>query len=287
MQGTPWASGEATVSVSTDTHDVLLSWPPASDFRTSLILPDLTRRFNVLQSLSGEPLVLDELKSKLAEQRAWGSQNQVTEGYADGEARVSGAQADAEDDDADPVHQSVRSSNSIPSRSLCPSPSIPSVSSTKDSQSSRRMSNNLFSSGKFRDQAYFLRNTNPHRGGRGAGPIAQSDSNASISTVESSARQENSTFMYSDSQSLWPTTPEGSLYTFSGSAPSNASTLSKDCSSRSICILGDQQSDYSSSFSKRLSKAVSPASLAFEQAFRELEGEDQGCRPSPTFLHAR
>ncbi|RPD59152.1 hypothetical protein L226DRAFT_536163 [Lentinus tigrinus ALCF2SS1-7] len=297
---------EATVSVSTDTHDVLPSLPPASDFRTSLILPDLTRRFSVLRNSSGEPLGLDELKSKFAEQRARGLQNQVTEeeedmilealgrfhtrsrsrskqqqqsGYDDSEARASGA--DAEDDDADPLRQSVRSSNSVTSPSLHPAPSIASMSSTKGSQTSRRMSNNLFGSGKFRDQAYFLRTTNPRRGGRGAGPIAQSDSNASMSTTESSARQEISTSMYSDSQSLRPTTPEGSSYTFSGSAPSspgNASTLSKDRSSRSI--LGDQQSDYSSSFSKRLSKALSPegalrASLAFEQAIRELEEEDE------------
>lgn len=261
----------------------------------------LTRRFSVLRNSSGEPIGLDELKSKFAEQRARGSQNQVTEeeedmilealgrfhtrsrsrgkqqqqqsGYDEGEARASGV--DAEDDDADPIRESVRSSNSVTSPSLHGAPSIASMSSAKGSQSSRRMSNNLFGSGKFRDQAYYLRTTTTRRGGRGAGPIAQSDSNTSMSTVASSARQENSTSMYSDNQSLRPTTPEGSTYTFSGSAPSspgNASTLSKDRSSRSI--LGDQQSDYSSSFSKRLSKALSSegarrASLAFEQAIRE------------------
>ena len=265
----------------------------------------LTRRFSVLRNSSGEPIGLDELKSKFAEQRARGSQNQVTEeeedmilealgrfhtrsrsrgkqqqqqsGYDEGEARASGV--DAEDDDVDPIRESVRSSNSVTSPSLHGAPSIASMSSAKGSQSSRRMSNNLFGSGKFRDQAYYLRTTTTRRGGRGAGPIAQSDSNTSMSTVASSARQENSTSMYSDNQSLRPTTPEGSTYTFSGSAPSspgNASTLSKDRSSRSI--LGDQQSDYSSSFSKRLSKALSSegarrASLAFEQAIRELEEE--------------
>ena len=39
----------------------------------------LTRRFSVLRNSTGEPLGLDELKSKFAEQRARGSQNQVTE----------------------------------------------------------------------------------------------------------------------------------------------------------------------------------------------------------------
>ncbi|KAI0695429.1 hypothetical protein C8T65DRAFT_46204 [Cerioporus squamosus] len=296
---------EATVSVSKDTHDLLPSLPPASDFRTSLILPDLTRRFSVLRNSSGEPIGLDELKSKLAEQRARGSQSLVTEeeedmilealgrfhtksrsrgkqqqqqsAYDESEARASGAEA--EDDDADPIRQSVRSSNSVTNPPLHGAPSIASLSSAKGSQTSRRMSNNLFGSGKFRDQAYFLRTANPRRGGRGATPIAQSDSNASMSTVESSARQENSTSMYSDNQSLRPTTPEGSMYTFSGSAPSspgNASTLSQDRSSRSI--LGDQQSDYSSSLTKRLSKVLSAegvrrASLALDQAIRELEEE--------------
>ncbi|TFK88789.1 hypothetical protein K466DRAFT_520221 [Polyporus arcularius HHB13444] len=297
---------EATVSVSQDTHDVLPSLPPASDFRTSLILPGLTRRFSVLRNSSGEPIGLDELKNKLAEQRARGSQHLVTEeeedmilealgrfhtrsrsrgkqqqqqqsAYDESEARASGAEA--EDDDTDPIRQSVRSSDSVTSPSLRGAPSIASISSTKGSQTSRRMSNNLFGSGKFRDQAYLLRNTTPRRGGRGAGPIAQSDSNTSMSTIESSARQENSMSMYSDIQSLRPTTPEGSTYTFSGSAPSspgNASMLSKDRSSRSI--IGDQHSEYSSSLNKRLSKMLSAegvrrASIALDQAIRELEEE--------------
>ncbi|TBU46979.1 hypothetical protein BD309DRAFT_952854 [Dichomitus squalens] len=292
---------EYTVTVRTDTtQDALPSLPPASDFRTSLILPDLTRRFSVLRNSSGEPIGLDELKYKFAEQRARGSQNQVTEEEEDmilealgrfhGKNRSRGKQkelvdaggrgngTDCEDDDADPVRHSVRSSDSATTPSLHGAPSMASISSAKGSISSRRMSNNLFGSGKFRDQAYFLRTTNPRRGGRGAGAIALSDSNTSMSTVDESARGENSTSMYSDNQSLRPTTPEGSTYTFSGSAPSspgNASTLSKDRNSRSI--LGDQ-SDYSSTLSKRLSKALSPdglkrASLALDQAIRELEEE--------------
>ena len=83
----------------------------------------LTRRFSVLRNSSGEPIRLDELKNKFAEQRARGSQNQVTEeeedmilealgrfhgrsrsrgkqsGVSDGEGR--GSAADGEDDDAD------------------------------------------------------------------------------------------------------------------------------------------------------------------------------------------
>nr|VWP00497.1 SGE1 protein [Ganoderma boninense] len=293
-----FASTEISVSVRTDTQDVLPSLPPASDFRTSLILPDLTRRFSVLRNSSGEPIGLDELKSKFAEQRARGSQNQVTEEEEDmilealgrfhGRSRSRGKQraresedgrgsaAEGEDDDADPVHQAVRSSDSTTAPSLRGASSMASISSAKNSLSSRRMSNNLFGSGKFRDQAYFLRTANPRRGGRGTGSIAQSESNASMSTVES-ARGEHNTSLYSDNLSLRPTTPEDSAYTF-GSAPSspeNASTLLKDRSS--LSILGEQ-SDYSSTLSRRLSKALPPdglkrASLALDQAIRELEEE--------------
>ena len=188
----------------------------------------LTRRFSVLRNSSGEPIGLDELKSKFAEQRARGSQNQVTEEEEDmilealgrfhGRSRSRGKQrargvedgrgsaAEGDDDDADPVRQAVRSSDSTTTPSLRGASSIASISSAKGSLSSRRMSNNLFGSGKFRDQAYFLRTANPRRGGRpGTGSIAQSESNASMSTVES-ARGEHNVSMYSDNQSLRPTT---------------------------------------------------------------------------------
>ncbi|KAI0648259.1 hypothetical protein C8Q79DRAFT_564029 [Trametes meyenii] len=302
---------------SADTQEILPSLPPASDFRTSLILPDLTRRFSVLRNSSGEPIGLDELKSKFAEQRARGSQNQVSEeeedmilealgrlhgrksrsqgqqgGYESSEGRAT--TADGEDDETDVVRQSVLSSSSAATPSLHGAASIASMSSTKGSQSSRRMSNNLFGSGKFRDQAYFLRNTNTgRRSGRGTGTIAPSDSNMSMSTV-GSGRAENSTSMYSDSQSfLRPVTPEGSTYTVSGSAPSSPgnSTLSKDRASRSTA---GEQSDYTSStLSKRLSKALSPdglrrASMALDQAIRELEeeGDDEIVMERSPIVHA-
>ncbi|KAI0329827.1 hypothetical protein GY45DRAFT_1324417 [Cubamyces sp. BRFM 1775] len=286
----------------TDTQDALPSLPPASDFRTSLILPDLTRRFSVLRNSSGEPIGLDELKNKFAEQRARGSQNQVTEeeedmilealgrlhgktsrsrgqrsGYESSEGRANAG--DGEDDDADPLRQSVHSSTSVVP-SLHGAPSMTSISSQKGSQSSRRMSNNLFGSGKFNDQAYFMRSAaSGRRTGRGGGgTVAQSNSTMSMSTV-GSARGDNSTSLYSDSQSLLrPVTPEGgSTYTASApSSPGNNSTFSKDRSSRSTA--GDHSDYASSSLSKRLSKALSPdgfrrASMALDQAIRELEEE--------------
>ena len=95
----------------------------------------LTRRFSVLRNSSGEPIGLDELKSKFAEQRARGSQNQVTEEEEDmilealgrfhtrscsrGKQSVSpgvdrrGNGEDGEDDDVEPMRQSVRFFDSI------------------------------------------------------------------------------------------------------------------------------------------------------------------------------
>ena len=139
----------------------------------------LTRRFSVLRNSSGEPIGLDELKSKFAEQRARGSQNQVTEeeedmimealgrlhgktsrsrgqrsGYESSEGLANAG--DGEEDDADPLRQSVHSSTSAVTPSLHGAPSMASISSQKGSQSSRRMSNNLFGSGKFKDQVYLM-----------------------------------------------------------------------------------------------------------------------------------
>ncbi|EIW60763.1 uncharacterized protein TRAVEDRAFT_71059 [Trametes versicolor FP-101664 SS1] len=298
---------EALAPRTVDTQEVLPSLPPASDFRTSLILPDLTRRFSVLQNSTGEPIGLDELKSKFAEQRARGSQNQVTEeeedmilealgrlhgrkprtqgqhsGYESSESRPNGG--DGDDEDTDAMRQSVRSSNSATTPSLHGAASNASLSSAKGSHSGRRMSNNLFGSGKFRDQAYFMRNTNPstgRRSGRGGGAIAQSDSSMSMSTI-ASARGDTSTSMYSDS--LRPVTPEGSTYTHSTpSSPGNNSTFSKD-----------RSSDYATSnLSKRLSKALSPdglrrASMALDQAIRELEeeGDDEIVMERSPVVHA-
>ncbi|KAF9518183.1 hypothetical protein BS47DRAFT_324130 [Hydnum rufescens UP504] len=57
----------------------LPSLPPASDFRTSLILPSLSRRFTILRNSSGEPLSAAQVRTRLAEQRLKGLENHITE----------------------------------------------------------------------------------------------------------------------------------------------------------------------------------------------------------------
>ncbi|CAE6507959.1 unnamed protein product [Rhizoctonia solani] len=65
--------------------------PPESDFRTSLIMPrvglqervvcvfSLSRRFTLLRGQNGEPLSIDDVRTRLAQQRANGHVNHVTE----------------------------------------------------------------------------------------------------------------------------------------------------------------------------------------------------------------
>ncbi|KAG8763058.1 hypothetical protein FRC11_006252, partial [Ceratobasidium sp. 423] len=53
--------------------------PPESDFRTSLIMPSLSRRFTLLRGQNGEPLSIDDVRTRLAHQRATGHVNHVTE----------------------------------------------------------------------------------------------------------------------------------------------------------------------------------------------------------------
>ncbi|KAH9929900.1 uncharacterized protein BXZ73DRAFT_101964 [Epithele typhae] len=167
-----------------------------------------------------------------------------------------GSTADEEDEGgaADDTRQSVRSSTTnsmtvpqIPSaHSLHGAPLLSSISSAKGSTWSRRMSNNLFGSGKFRDQAYLLRTAG--------------------SPTSGSPRLHD--------RRMRPTTPEDSSYTLSGSAPSSPGNVSTNSNNRAII----EDTEYSNILAKRLSRVLSPegfrrASPAFDKAIRELEEE--------------
>ncbi|TCD65627.1 hypothetical protein EIP91_002432 [Steccherinum ochraceum] len=267
--------------------------PPASDFRTSLILPDLTRRFSVLRNSSGEPIGLDDLKSKFAEQRARGLEHQVSEEEEDmilealgrihartrsrgGEGRNSGngeslfTVSDSQDGNtrastAPSLGQSIRSTETTQSSGLHGSISNASLTSSgKSSQYSRRMSNNLFGSGKFRDYTYMR---SQHRRGTDStrtSTVTHSESNGSMNTL-TSAKAPNGTSLYSDNLSMRPSTPEGSGYSPSTSAASSPN--------RRVDAPEDD-----SSIGSRLSKSMSPehlrhASLALDAVIKELEEE--------------
>ena len=114
-----------------------------------VVPPSLSRRFTFLRAASGEPLSLDDLKNKLAEQRARGAENHLSEEEADmflqtltrlrSKASTSSTSGDSTPDLA---RESLRSSETT-SSSVTSSPS-----------SSKRYSNNMFGSGKFRDYTY-------------------------------------------------------------------------------------------------------------------------------------
>ncbi|KAG8861930.1 hypothetical protein FRB96_002373 [Tulasnella sp. 330] len=53
--------------------------PASDDFRTSLILPDLSRRFSLLRQPDGRPVGIEDVREKFAEQRNHGSANVITE----------------------------------------------------------------------------------------------------------------------------------------------------------------------------------------------------------------
>ncbi|GJE98131.1 hypothetical protein PsYK624_143530 [Phanerochaete sordida] len=282
----------------------LPSLPPTSDFRTSLILPDLTRRFSVLRNSAGEPIGLDELKSRLADQRARGSEHRVSEEEEDmilealgrlrgqgrprplaedstGDERVSTAFSESQEGSRMSAALSLAGAQSVRSNvtaasgtssALHGSSSAASISSSKASQAAaaRRMSNNLFGSGKFHDHSY-MRTAHARRGAgtpipaARAGPVKHADSNTSMSTVQSGRAAGNGTSLYSDSQSLRPVTPEGSAYASSVPSSPVFPTHGKDGAS-----------------SDGLSGTMSPeilgrASLALDEVIREFEeeGDDQ------------
>lgn len=268
--------------------------PPLVAVHLPLMLQwySLTRRFSVLRNSSGEPIGIDEIKLRLAEQRARGSENRVSEEEEDmilealsrlrGKGTSTRSQPESDDmaqserilsgysDNQDgnpristaPSVAGGQSVHSTTSSVLHGSPSIASLSSSK-SQVSRRMSNNLFGSGKLNDHTY-IRTAYHRRAGPGVArspSVKHADSDTSMSTITSSRiGQNNST--YSDAQSLRPMTPEGSISASSApSSPSYAYAQDSDVDSRA---------DLSSAL---FPEVLGRASLALDEVIRELEEE--------------
>ncbi|OCH90289.1 hypothetical protein OBBRIDRAFT_607128 [Obba rivulosa] len=288
----------------------LPSLPPPEDFRTSLILPDLTRRFSVLRSSSGTPIALDDLKLKFAEQRARGSENQVSEEEEDmilealGRLHAQNARPRANSRASDEQSAlgpglspstpqfSIHSSESSATATLHSSPSMTSLSSAKGSH--RRMSNNLFGSGKLRDQTYMRAAQSPRRPARSTRTLSAtpSESNMSVSSgmtggrpaqnvsvyaapdgSAAGGRPAQNASIYSDKQSLRPVTPDGSASNPSSSAPSSPNNDRHLDAAPQLEYVPDTPL-----LGARLSRALSPdglhrASMALDEVIRELEEE--------------
>ncbi|KAI0086622.1 hypothetical protein BDY19DRAFT_995640 [Irpex rosettiformis] len=255
----------------------------------------LTRRFSVLRNSAGEPIGLDEIKFKLAEQRARGSENRVSEEEEDmilealsrlrtkGSTSRTGAITEEGDTQGERVlsgytetgsrisespsfagSQSVQSTTTT-SSVLHGSTSNASLSSAKGSQVGRRMSNNLFGSGKFHDQSYmrtaYQRRTTTSTGSRSS--VKNSDSTVSMSTITSSRIGPHNS-VYSDLQSLRPITPDSSS-AYGSSAPSSPNRGPHERE-----LIMDVRPDLSRTL---VPEVLGRASLALDEVIRELEEE--------------
>ncbi|KAJ7273564.1 hypothetical protein B0H12DRAFT_1090007 [Mycena haematopus] len=223
--------------------DSLPELPLASDFRTSLILTDLSRRFTLLGAASRESLSVDALRSRLADQRTRGAENQISEEEEDMIIETLGlrqtVRSDAEDE-----YSSVSARSAV------------SLGSSNASISSKRYSNNLFGSGRFRDYSYM-----------------RSVSQAKTASMRTSDSSRAHTASYADS--MRPVTPDANA------SPSPSPSSSPEALAvRSAPLIppapfGGQPLSVAE---YRLSKTLGPsvlrrASLALEEAIKAIEEE--------------
>ncbi|KAF8959075.1 hypothetical protein BDZ97DRAFT_1424778 [Flammula alnicola] len=247
-----------------DSHEALPELPPTNDFRTSLILPDLSRRFSLLRSATGDPVSLDNLRTRLANQRARGAPNQISEEEEDmlletlGRLRSRatpspGASQEHVAEGQDGARNSVRSTATATS-SVTSSPS----------RSTKRYSNNLFGSGRLRDYTY-LKSVASSKGS------GSSTRTVSLTPTESSTREPSNA-------SLRPVTPEGNTPSSSVQSSPNEKSLIRSAPLVPPAPFGDNPTQVVSAAEYRLQKTLGPsvlkrASMALEQAIKEIEDE--------------
>ncbi|PPQ81221.1 hypothetical protein CVT25_015744 [Psilocybe cyanescens] len=251
-----------------DAQSTLPELPSANDFRTSLILPDLSRRFSLLRSSTGDPVSLEHLRNRLASQRARGAQNQISEEEEDmlletlGKLRSTKTPSPAasqehvvENDDSTNLTR-----NSV--RSIVTSSS--SVTSSPNARS-KRYSNNLFGSGRLRDYSYLKSVTSSKASISSTRAVSLTSTEASTSTREASTT------------SLRPVTPESSAPSSSVQSSPNEDGLIRPAPRIPPAPFGDNAPVLSVA-EYRLQKALGPAvlkraSMALEEAIREIEDE--------------
>ena len=267
-----------------------MTWLPA------FLSSSLTRRFTLLRTPSGQPLSIEQLRNRFADQRARGAENQISEeeedmiletlgrirgsqsgnrrSEANGNARNGGGRPGREDtgdeDDsstsregatADSDHQgsyersSVRSSNTVAS-SFAPT----SLHSSPSSRSTKRYSNNLFSSGRMRDYNY---NRTQRSGGSQRSVLSITPTESSLSIKGMST--------YSDR----PVTPERDE---SMASSAQSSPLTDKTRSALLNPPNPYMEHSLSAAEHRSSKRLDPAalkraSLALEEALKEIEEE--------------
>lgn len=240
-----------------------------------MLWDSLARRFTLLRSEDGEPVGLDHLRARFAEQRARGAPNQVSEEEesmileALGRMHVRTAAAEQQDDLLSDSGISPRqsSTNSLDTSTSSLMGNVvgnvsptPAPKNTKRTQ--KRYSNNLFGSGKFRDDVY-VRNV---RGG--SGRSALSNPGSDIGTTSRILLTRNN-FLRSGS----PEEADSSGI----SAPSSPNVLT-DRESLSTFQSAFLDSSPNTSTEVRLTDTFHPdllkrASVALEEVIREIEEE--------------
>ncbi len=143
-----------------------------------------------MRSPTGEPVSFQDLKSKFAEQRARGAQNQISE---DEEAmlletlgRMRSRASALSSKSQDSVDESAEQ-HSVKSTSTINSVIQASITSSPSGRSTKRYSNNLFGSGRLRDYSYFRNAGSGHGRTRSARlpSIAPTETSVSIQEVAS------------------------------------------------------------------------------------------------------
>ncbi|EJD05954.1 uncharacterized protein FOMMEDRAFT_132375 [Fomitiporia mediterranea MF3/22] len=293
------------------------SLPPVSDFRTSLILPELTRRFTLLRSSSGAPYSLEDLRNRFAEQRAKGAENQISEEEEDmlldmlsrirahgtghgGPASKTSVTTESNNSSvrSDPSSTSVSSNDAASSASSTVRQSTQSTTTmssapgsselshspvSPSSRSAKRHSNNLFGGGQLRDIRYMRKSSNR----------TISSSRSALSSTQSESTTENIANALIDSYSdghARPITPENSTSTINApSSPISAASSDRSMNLSMSSSIEEGVAPLAGSSALRLSRQLTTGqvkrmSMSLEEAIRKIEEEadDQVLVPRST-----
>ncbi|KAF6764784.1 hypothetical protein DFP72DRAFT_1120488 [Ephemerocybe angulata] len=262
--------------------------PATDDFRTSLILPDLSRRFSLLRTPAGDPVTIDDLRSKFAEQRAKGVDHTISEEEEDmlletlgklkgrrysgsHSAERSGDSASALSDEGQTEESSVSSATVKSLGGKGGSGSGANASGSSPAKA-KRYSNNLFGSGRLRDYTY-LRSVASSRNSAGGSSKA-----ASITPSEESTHNPRlaNTTSFADSIASSSSTPP----TDSNADESVLSLPSTGANDQgSVRSTSSSVNEAISAAEYRLQKSLGPAglkraSVALENVIKEIEDEE-------------
>ncbi|EAU88232.2 hypothetical protein CC1G_03904 [Coprinopsis cinerea okayama7 len=242
------------------------------------MLPSLSRRFSLLRTPAGEPVTVDDLRSKFAEHRAKGSQHTISEEEEDmlleTFSRLRGKPSGASQENVDGSDVGATTaedeSGSNTNTTIKSTKGTSSATSSPSSRSTKRYSNNMFGSGRMRDYTY-LRS------------VASSRTSASGSTKThsltpseaSSSTPRGNTSSIADS--LRPSTPTGTSVDESVQSSPCPSNINDQGSLRSTSSSMDPAQPISAA-EYRLQKSLAPAvlkraSLALESVIKELEDD--------------